>query len=644
MIHFKYSNKANQYVFLKIDDDNDLKVIGKLKEKMNLIDPICYLKSYQGMPYTQDFLYEYVQKSGQKVWYASIGLTQTICNILKENNYEYDGIQKEKYLTEFNLSLEEFKNIVDTWGCKYTPRPYQYKAAYNILKYKRSCSCLATRAGKTLISWILMRYAREYLGVRRILMVVPSIDLVKQGYSDFKEYGDYFNSECLWSGGKLVESSDLTIATFQTLVNFLDKNSKRYNPHFFDGNGIDRCGYDMVFVDETHRATAKSIKDIISQPFMSNVKIAFGMTGTLPKDFTIERHCINALLGPKIQEITPRQLQDDGYISDVDITQVRLNYANERKVLKDWIACAEYCLSIFDDVPNKKNPKKMDRVPLSDPKFLIQFKKKMPQALIDAKWKIYGMKKPITSKMSDLDWQDYLDLQYKKFLASMIQESTKTNALHVEMMSVHFKEERVKWLVNKLKDCPNNTLILAQHREYIKYIYDEIKKAYPDRPVLYVIGGSKDRKIVKDVLKENNNCILIGGYSVMSTGITLSNLCYGFLFESYKSNVVNMQSIGRGLGLSELKDKYILYDVTDQFNTKLSSNKIYLQGLQRIKIYKEQKWNFNISEEFIGSIEHIDSRIIDFVYSKKRKEMKEKKEAEKKQAGALAFHEQDLFK
>lgn len=644
MVHFLFSNKSPQYLFLKVDTKEDAKVIEELKSKMNLTDPVCFLKSFTGVPFTQDFLYEYVQKSGTKVWYCSIGLWQTVYSFLKEKNWEYDGLDKTKFKTNLPHSFEEFKKIVDSWNLKYKPRPYQYEGAYNILQWKRSTSVFATRAGKTFLSYIVFRYAREYLGVRRILMVVPSIDLVKQGYSDFKEYGDYFNSECLWSGGKLVESSDLTIATFQTLVNFLDKNSKRYNPHFFDGNGIDRCGYDMVFVDETHRATAKSIKDIISQPFMSNVKIAFGMTGTLPKDFTIERHCINALLGPKIQEITPRQLQDDGYISDVDITQVRLNYANERKVLKDWIACAEYCLSIFDDVPNKKNPKKMDHVPLSDPKFLIQFKKKMPQALIDAKWKIYGMKKPITSKMSDLDWQDYLDLQYKKFLASMIQESTKTNALHVEMMSVHFKEERVKWLINKLKDCPNNTLILAQHREYIKYIYDEIKKAYPDRPVLYVIGGSKDRKIVKDVLKENNNCILIGGYSVMSTGITLSNLCYGFLFESYKSNVVNMQSIGRGLGLSELKDKYILYDVTDQFNTKLSSNKIYLQGLQRIKIYKEQKWNFNISEEFIGSIEHIDSRIIDFVYSKKRKEMKEKKEAEKKQAGALAFHEQDLFK
>lgn len=643
MIHFKYSDKANQYVFLKVDDDNDLKAIGKLKEKMNLVDPICYLKSYQGTPYTSDFLYEYVQKSGQKVWYASIGLTQTICNILKENNYEYDGIQKEKYLTEFNLSFEEFKNIVDTWGCKFTPRPYQYKAAYNILKYKRSCSCLATRAGKTLISWILMRYAREYLGVRRILMVVPSIDLVKQGYSDFKEYGDYFNSECLWSGGKLVESSDLTIATFQTLVNFLDKNSKRYNPHFFDGNGIDRCGYDMVFVDETHRATAKSIKDIISQPFMSNVKIAFGMTGTLPKDFTIERHCINALLGPKIQELNPKDLQDGGYISDVKITQCRLQYMNEWQSIKDWIKCAEYCLSVFEEVPNKKNPKKMDHVPLSDPKFLIAYKKKLPQGILDAKWKIYGEKKPDTSKMTVEQWQQYQDLQYKHFLQMVIQESTKTNALHVEMMTVHFKERRIDWLIAKLKDCPNNTLILAQHREYIKYVYERVKEAYPDREVLYVIGGSKDRSRMKELFLNKKDIILIAGYAICSTGITLSNLCHGFLFESFKSQVINMQSIGRGLGLSDMKDAYELYDVTDQFDPKIASNKIYLQGLARCNLYKEQKWSYNIEEIPLEDCVHIDQRIVDFVYKKKPK-IEEKKKKERTAKAALAFEEQDLFK
>ena len=259
MIHFKYNDKAKQYVFLKVDNNEDIKSINKLKEKMNLVDPICYLKTYQGVPYTQDFIYEYVQKSGQKVWYASIGLTQTITNILKENNIEYDGIEKDRYLTNFNVSLDEFKSIVNSWNLKYTPRPYQYEIAYNILKYNRSISIAATRAGKTLCSYLIFRFAKEYLGVRRILMIVPGIDLVKQGYADFKEYGDYFNSECLWSGGKVVESSDLTIATFQTLVNFLDKTSKRYNPSFFDSNGIDRCGYDMCLSACVYRMNMMSI-------------------------------------------------------------------------------------------------------------------------------------------------------------------------------------------------------------------------------------------------------------------------------------------------------------------------------------------------------------------------------------------------
>ena len=85
----------------------------------------------------------------------------------------------------------------------------------------------------------------------------------------------------------------------------------------------------------------------------------------------------------------------------------------------------------------------------------------------------------------------------------------------------------------------------------------------------------------------------------MSTGITLSNLCFGVLFESFKSNVVNMQSIGRGLGLSELKDEYVLYDVIDCFNPKILTNKIYLQGLAKIKIYQENNYKYSIIEETI---------------------------------------------
>ena len=101
------------------------------------------------------------------------------------------------------------------------------------------------------------------------------------------------------------------------------------------------------------------------------------------------------------------------------------------------------------------------------------------------------------------------------------------------------------------------------------------------------------------MLKENNDCILIGSYGCMSTGLTLSNLCFGVLFESFKSNVINMQSIGRGLGLSEFKDEYILYDIIDCFSPNITPKKIYLQGLAKIKKYKEECYPFNIKEIYI---------------------------------------------
>ena len=96
------------------------------------------------------------------------------------------------------------------------------------------------------------------------------------------------------------------------------------------------------------------------------------------------------------------------------------------------------------------------------------------------------------------------------------------------------------------------------------------------------------------MLKENNDCILLASYGCMSTGITLGNLCYGVLFESFKSGVINMQSLGRGLGLSKLKDKYIVYDFIDVFDNEIGGKKLYLQGLEKIKIYKENQYSYKI--------------------------------------------------
>lgn len=603
MVHFKFSEQDPRYLFIKCDKTEDeyvtiidkttkkpikLHVFEFLKKQINLVDPLCYLPSYKGEPYTQDFIWDYTQPTGDRIMYCSIGLWQDVYKILATNKIPYDGLEPKYFKRELKHSFEEFKAIVDSWGLKFEPRPYQYEAAYKILQWKKSLSQLATRAGKTLISYIIFRYAMEYLGVKKILMIVPSIDLVKQAYDDFKEYAEFFNTECVWGGGKLVETSNLTVGTFQSLIKFIDRKDKKFNPAFFNS-------YDCVFVDEVHRATASQMKNIISQPFMKNVILAFGMTGTLPKEKTIEHYCLHSLLGAKIQQITPRELMDEGYISDIDITQVRLNYTNIEKQRELYIKCAEYALSSFVMIPSEKNPKKKKRVPLKNPKFLIQYEKELPLALQMIKAQIY--RRDTDDDGHELTLVDK-DVQWVSFLMKQVAQSEVTNSLVVEKMMVHFMDERIDYLCNNiLKGCPYNTLVLAHHTEYISYIVDEVTKRCPDKIICCITGStkSKERDAIKETLKQNNNCVLIASYGCVGTGITLSNLCFGVLFESFKSDVLNMQSLGRGLGLSKLKDKYVVYDIIDCFDKSCSTKAIYRQGLEKIKIYEENKYDNKIT-------------------------------------------------
>lgn len=578
MIHFKFSEKDQRYIFLKCDTRQDEIHIGELIKYINLVDPICYLPTYKGIPYTQDFIWKYVKKDGTKLWYAAIGMTQPIVEFFKSNNIQYDGIESKFFKRTIQHSFEEFVKIVDSWNLKYKPRPYQYEVAYKILNYYQSLSIAATRAGKTLISYIVFRYAIEYLGVKKILMIVPSIDLVKQGYNDFSDYAEFFKTECVWGGGKLVESSNLTIGTFQSLIKFLDRKSKKYNPHFYDD-------YDCVFVDEVHRATAAQTKTIISQPFMKEAKIVFGMTGTLPKEHTIPRYVLHSLLGSKIQEITPKELMDAGYIANVDIRQIRLNYSNIDEQKKLWIRCAEYALSDFMYKKNEKTGRN-EKIKLPDGKFLLQNMKKLPSGIQIAKERIY-------KRMGDFAAEE----SYIEMLKGTIKESTKSNLLQVEKMMVHFMKPRIKYLLEEIiPKCDHNTILFCHHTEYLRYVEQKLKDRFPTRHIASISGavGTKKRDEIKQMLKEYNDCILVASYACVGTGLTLSNLCYGILFESFKSEVINMQSIGRGLGLSDMRDTFILYDIIDMFDKNVLSNKLFLQGLAKIKIYQENQYKFRI--------------------------------------------------
>ena len=68
------------------------------------------------------------------------------------------------------------------------------------------------------------------------------------------------------------------------------------------------------------------------------------------------------------------------------------------------------------------------------------------------------------------------------------------------------------------------------------------------------------------------------------------NVDYGIFAQSFKSDIVNKQSLGRLLLRNEEKDECYLYDIVDQFPTK----KLYVQGLSKIKLYKKEGHEYYI--------------------------------------------------
>lgn len=550
MITIKYKPNDLRYIFLI---SNNQKELSDLERYLNKIPSFMWLPSYAGPIKPTVFLNKFKTPKGQIIYYCHSGLWKTIYDWCEENGVEVNGIDNSFKYNNFPLSLEEFTEYINKWGLNITPRDYQIKAAWMILKYRQSLSQLATRAGKTLIAYIVFRYMLEN-GAKKILMVVPSIQLVKQGVKDMSEYKEFFKSEQVWAKSELCQSANLTIGTYQSLVKMADKKSNKYNPKFFDD-------YDIINIDESHHLVAKSINTILGLDFMKNVKLKFGFTGTLPEEHTIESFCCHSLMGPTIQDLTSAELIDEGFLAKPIITQMRIEYPLNDDLVKQYIECGEYLNSNYKLEGGKKI-----MLPKDQRSFTMIHQKELPFALKNIK-------------------NLYEPREYMQYLVDLC-KSKGSNLLMLEQMLVHRSQKRLDVIENILKGLNKNCIVFAHHTEYLSFLEEYFKKKFPDK-IIYSIKGStnlKKRQKVIDEMLENNNVILFASYGCCSTGLTFKNVDYGIFAQSFKSEIVNKQSLGRLLLRNEEKDECYLYDIVDYFPTK----RIYVQGLSKEKLYKKE--------------------------------------------------------
>jgi superfamily II DNA or RNA helicase len=396
-------------------------------------------------------------------------------------------------------------------GSEIKPRDYQIEAAYNILKFRNCLSELATSAGKTLISFMVVSYILEKQKASRILFIVPNVSLVVQASEDFQDYNwrnqAQIKVQQIYSGQKIRAGRNVVIGTYQSLV----KKDKAYFEQF-----------DAVIIDETHKAKSQSIKTILGKCTAANYR--FGLSGTIPKAGTLDRLTLMAHTGPVITEVSANFLQGEGHIAGCKVKVIKMDYA------------------------------------------------------------------PDTTKNAfrEMSQNRYESKDVYKFESNYVIQSPGRLAFICSIIS------RVK----------GNGLVLFHRIEHGKRIYEKLRQE--SDKVVYYVDGNTDKDIREEYKKKMElgaELVIVASYGTFSTGISINKIHNIFFTESFKSEVIIRQSIGRGLRKHKSKTDVNIIDFVDDLSSPDWDNYLIRHSKARQKIYREQKFPFEIKNvTFEGDI------------------------------------------
>ena len=225
-------------------------------------------------------------------------------NVEYEKNDWYGDVEDDNKF----VSPAGVKHFMDK-VCNIKPRPYQYKAVYEALKYNRKLLLSPTGSGKSLMIYSIVRYYSAT--AKKILIVVPTTSLVEQMVNDFISYGwnadDFVHK--IYSGKDKNTDKPIIISTWQSIYKF----PKRY----FDD-------IDCVIGDEAHLFKSKSLTGIMTK--LHNAKYRFGFTGTLDGSKT-HKWVLEGLFGDCERVTKTDDLIKEGYLSKFRIKVLLCKHA-----------------------------------------------------------------------------------------------------------------------------------------------------------------------------------------------------------------------------------------------------------------------------------------------------------------------------
>lgn len=446
--------------------------------------------------------------------------------------------------------------------CQYDPYDFQQNALKQILSKKKLLIKSPTSSGKSLMIYLTYRWCVD--NNIPLLITVPSTSLAEQLISDFREYvSDDHDvdkyADTLYSGKDKDTNKLVIISTWQTCAKMPETWVKKFR---------------FYICDEAHGASSVELTKIISH--MTQCEYRVGFTGTLNG---AEMHEIemNARFGDIYTTITTRELIDRGIVTDILIKSIQLKYSEDTTSHFWKYSGGDYQKEIDFIIDNEsRNKYIIDKALNLDGNTLMLFnfierhgdallssllenRLKYKKRIMYVSGKIKTKDREIIRKQMDSDLPEFYDINFEN------------GKITVDSKDVDFSNI--------------NT-----------YIGKELNVECLECD--YYINGDING-VVKSINKVDGGYILLATYGTLSTGINIRNLHHLIFCHSYKGKIRILQSIGRILRKSKVKNKVYLHDLTDDFRKGKKTNHCYRHGEIRLELYDEEQFDYEISIEKI---------------------------------------------
>lgn len=245
---------------------------------------------------------------------------EAFLGVIQRHGYQINFIDNR---TPFPHELEpvdenSFSHRTGKNGEPIIMRDYQAYAINQALIHSNGIFEMATGAGK---SYVCGGIALKFGTIGKVMVIVPSIDLVTQTAAAFLELGvpavgQFYGKE------KIVEN--VTISTWQSLINY---------PEILDG-------VTCLIADECHEYKAHEVHELLTI-VAKNVPYRFGFTATLPKP-DVDRMKLLSSLGPVLYEKKAWELQRDGVLAQCHVTCLQYQDDPELDFGQDFAGEAKY--------------------------------------------------------------------------------------------------------------------------------------------------------------------------------------------------------------------------------------------------------------------------------------------------------------